>query len=173
MGSSTYADRNWNPFTKMDRKKSGITDAMMENAIRNYKEKYLSGFPKYSNNKEKESSFSKHSDQSNPKKKHSTPHTDSDRNSFTYVNSDPNNSENNPFTNVNPDYNKSKNKYSTTADSYSNSNNSKNNENSSNLNKNSGYFVYVESPLFWDEVTYTWRKRGETITNPNNYSYLP
>ena len=78
MGSSTYTDNNRNPFTKMDRKKSGITDAMMENAIRNYKEKYLSAFPKYSNN----TNF-----YSNPKNKHSTPHTDSDsdRNSFTYV----------------------------------------------------------------------------------------
>ena len=149
----------------MDRKKSGITDAMMENAIRNYKEKYLSGFPKYSNN------TNSYSDPKNSKTKYSAPLIDSYRYSFT--NTDPNNSENNPFANVNPDYNKSEKKYFTHADFFSN--NSKNNENSSNPNKNSGYFVYIESPLFWDEVTHTWRKRGETFTipNPNKYSYLP
>ena len=147
MGSSTYTDNNRNPFTKMDRKKSGITDAMMENAIRNYKEKYLNCFPKYSNN------TNSSSNPINPKNKHSAPHTDSDRNSFTYMNSDPNNYENNPFTNVDSNYNKS--------------------EKKSNQTKSGGYFVYVKSPLFWDEVTYTWRKRGGTITNPNNYSYLP
>jgi hypothetical protein len=143
MGSSTYTDNNRNPFTKMDRKKSEITDAMMEDAIRNYKEKYLSCFPKYSNNTDS---------YSDSKNKHSTQHTDSDRNTFTYVNSDPNNSENNPFTNVDSNYYKSEKK---------------------NPNKKSGYIVYVKSPLFWDEVTYTWRKRGGTISNPNNYSYLP
>ena len=141
----------------MDRKKSGITDAMMENAIRNYKEKYLSGFPKYSNNTDS------YSDPKPPKNNYSAPLLDSNQHSFTYVNSDPNNSENNPFTNVDSDYNKPEKKYYTYTDAYRYS---FTNENSANPNKNSGYFVYVESPLLWDEVTQTYR-RNPKCTIPN------
>ena len=180
MGSSTYKDRNRYPFTYMD-----------FDAIRRYKESYSSCFPKYSNYKDS------YSDPNNPKNQYSTPLSDSYRHSFTNVNSDSNNPKNksstytdsysdsnNPknkystytdsFTNVNSDSNNSENQYFNFTDSYFEPNNPENkystNENSANPNKNSGFFIYEESPLLYDEVTHTFRRnpksRPFTYTDP-------
>ena len=123
--------------------------------IRSYRESMEQYYSKHSNNTDS------YSDPNNQKNKYSTPLKDSYRNSFTNVNSDSNNSENNPFTNVDPDYNKSEKKYATYTDSFSN-------ENSANPNKSSGFFIYEESPLLWDEATQTLRRNPNV--NHNKYS---
>ena len=179
MGSSIYTDRNgstytskWGPFTYMD---FDVLRRYEEDLKKYYEERDQ----KHSNNKNSYSDSYDPRVVQRPKKKHS------DRNSFTNVNSDSNNSEkksstntywnsftdpinceNNPFTDVDSDYNESESNYSTYTDSYRHS---FTNENSAKPNKNSGFFTYKECPLIWDEKSQTLRRRGETITIMDSY----
>ena len=152
MGSSTYTD-----FDAIRR--------YMENMEQSPMDSYWNSF---TNVKVAEEVLKKRRASKEPRNSFTNVNSENKYSTYTDSYSDSNNSENNPFTNVDSDYNKSENKYSTYTDS---NQYSFTNENSANLNKNSGYFVYVESPLLWDEVTQTYRRNPKCNSpNPNKSS---
>ena len=161
MGSSTYTDNNFSYYTE------SFTYMDFE-AMRRYMEKmkkyYQDSSPKPPN---KTDSYSEPYDPrvvQRPKKKHSTPHTDSDRNSFTNVNSDNNKSEKksstntdsdrHSFTNMNSDSNNSEKKSSTYWNSFTDPINCENNP-----------FTDVNPDYNESESKYS------TYTDSNRYSF--